>query len=103
MPRVFKNRRTFLFIGALLTPLDFAAYYFLIVHASPMTTPEMWILGSLVSAALYAVLALTSFGRVYAYLFFAEPPLSTLAAVDVRLDARDGWAFVPFVLSSRSL
>lgn len=102
MPRVFEAGRTFLFIGALLTPLDFAAYYFLIVHASPMTTPEMWILGSLVSAALYAVLALTSFGRVYAYLFFAAA-LSTLAAVDVRLDARDGWAFVPFVLFAIAL
>jgi hypothetical protein len=102
MPRVFEAGRTFLLIGALLTPLDFAAYYFLIVHASPLTTPEMWILGSLVSAALYAVLALASFGRVYAYLFFAAA-LSTLAAVDVRFDARDGWAFVPFVLFAIAL
>jgi len=96
-PRVVEAGRTFLMIGALITPLDFAAYYVLIVRASPLTTPEMWILGSLVSAALYAVLALTSFGRTYAYLFFVAT-LSALAALDVRLDARDGWAFVPFVV-----
>ncbi len=102
VPRVLEAGRTFLLIGALLTPLDFVAYYVLIVHASPLTTPEMWILGSLVSAVLYAALALTSFGRAYAYLFFAAT-LSMLAAVDVRLDARDGWALVPFVLFAIAL
>jgi hypothetical protein len=102
VPRVVEAGRTFLLIGALLTPLDFAAYYVLVLRASPLTTPEMWILGSLVSAALYAVLALTSFGRIYAYLFFVAT-LSALAAIDVRLDARDGWAFVPFVLFAVAL
>jgi len=102
VPRVLEAGRTFLLIGALLTPLDFAAYYVLILHASPLTTPEMWILGSLVSAVLYAALALTSFGRAYAYLFFLAT-LSALAAVDVRFDARDGWAFVPFVLFAIAL
>ncbi|HEV8656697.1 MAG TPA: hypothetical protein VGR85_14415 [Candidatus Limnocylindria bacterium] len=97
IPRVLEAGRTFLLIGALITPLDFAAYYVLIVHASPLTTPEMWILGSLVSAVLYAALAMTSFGRIYAYLFFVAT-LSALAAIDVRFDARDGWAFVPFAL-----
>ncbi|MEP6694746.1 MAG: hypothetical protein ABJB39_08890 [Chloroflexota bacterium] len=95
--RVLEAGRTFLLIGALITPLDFAAYYVLIVRASPLTTPEMWLLGSLASAALYATLALTSFGRAYSYLFFIAA-ISALAAVDVRLDARDGWAFAPFVI-----
>lgn len=54
------------------------------------------------SAVLYAVLSLTSFGRIYAYLFFVAT-LSALAAVDVRLDARDGWAFVPFILFAITL
>jgi len=102
MPRVLEAGRTFLLIGALITPLDFAAYYVLIVRASPLTTPEMWILGSLVSAVLYAVLALTAFGRIYAYLFFVAT-LSALAGIGVRLDARDGWAFVPFVLFAIAL
>jgi hypothetical protein len=102
VPRVVEAGRTFLFIGALLTPLDFAAYYVLIAHASPLTTPEMWVVGSLASATLYAILSLTSFGRVYAYLFFVAG-LSALAAIDVRLDARDGWAFVPFVLFAIAL
>ncbi|HEY3127321.1 MAG TPA: hypothetical protein VGK07_09675, partial [Candidatus Limnocylindria bacterium] len=102
IPRVLEAGRTFLLIGALITPLDFAAYYVLIVRASPLTTPEMWILGSLVSAVLYAVLALTAFGRTYAHLFFVAT-LSALAGIGVRLDARDGWAFVPFVLFAIAL
>lgn len=102
VPRVLEAGRTFLFIGALIMPLNFAAYYVLITRASPLTTPEMWILGSVVSAALYAVLSLTSYGRIYAYLFFVAT-LSALAAVDVRLDWRDGWAFVPFVLVAMAL
>ncbi len=102
VPRVVEAGRTFLLIGALITPLDFAAYYVLILRASPLTTPELWILGSLVSAVLYAVLSLTSFGRIYAYLFFVAT-LSALAAIDVRLDSRDGWAFVPFILFAIAL
>ena len=102
VPRVLEAGRTFLLIGALITPLDFAAYYVLVVRASPLTTPEMWILGSLVSAVLYATLSLTAFGRIYAYLFLVAT-LSALAGVDVRLDARDGWAFVSFVLFAIAL
>lgn len=41
VPRVVEAGRTFLLIGALITPLDFAAYYVLILRASPLTTPEM--------------------------------------------------------------
>src|SRR5712692_718262 len=102
VPRVVEAGRTFLLIGALITARDFAAYYVLIVRTSPLTTPEMWILGSLVSAVLYAVLALTAFGRIYAYLFFVAT-LTALAGIGVRLDARDGWAFVPFVLFAIAL
>ena len=89
MPRVLEAGRTFLLIGALITPLDFAAYYVLIVRASPLTTPEMWILGSLVSAVLYAVLALTAFGRIYAYLFFVAT-LSALAGAGLVTEGRPG-------------
>jgi hypothetical protein len=94
---VLEAGRTFLLIGAVVTPIDFAAYYVLITRASPLTAPEMWILGSVVSALLYAALALRSFGRVYAGLFFLAT-LSALAALDVRVDAQAGWAFVPFVV-----
>ncbi|MEK7863279.1 MAG: hypothetical protein AAB295_08450, partial [Chloroflexota bacterium] len=70
-PRVREAGRTFLGIGALLTPLDFVAYHVL-VSGSALPASTTWTLGALVSACLYAALALAGFGRIYAYLFL--PP-----------------------------
>src|SRR5712692_5594040 len=71
IPRVLEAGRTFLIIGALLTPLDFAAYYVLISHSGPLSSPGMWVLGSFVSAALYGSLSLREYGRAYSFLCYA--------------------------------
>ena len=80
VPRVEEAGRTFLVIGALLVPVDFAAYYVLVAHESPLTSPVMWIVGSLWSAGLYGGLATNRYGTAYAYLFFAAC-LSAIAGI----------------------
>src|SRR5260370_2806470 len=80
IPRVEEAGRTFLIVGGLLVPLDFGAYYALLAHVSPFTSPAMWVLGSLVSAGLYATLAITAYGRAYSYLFFIAS-LSALGGI----------------------
>jgi hypothetical protein len=95
VPRVEEAGRTFLIVGALLVPLDFGAYYALVAHASPFTSPAMWVLGSIVAAGLYAALAITAYGRAYAYLFFVAS-LSALAGIAVLLDLPSAWFIVPF-------
>src|SRR2546425_2785344 len=69
--RVEEAGRTFLVIGALLVPVDFAAYYVLVARESPLASPVMWIVGSLWSAGLYGALAARRYGKAYAYLFLA--------------------------------
>jgi hypothetical protein len=91
--RVEEAGRTFLIVGALLVPLDFGAYYALVAHVSPFTSPAMWVLGSLVAAGLYATLAITAYGRVYSYLFFVAS-LSTLGGIAVLLKVPSTWFIV---------
>ncbi|MEK6207261.1 MAG: hypothetical protein AABM32_06420 [Chloroflexota bacterium] len=95
IPRVEEAGPTFLIVGALLVPLDFAAYYALVVHISPFTSPAMWVLGSLVAGGLYAALTITGYGRAYSYLFFVAS-LSALAGTSVLLDLSSEWFLVPF-------
>jgi hypothetical protein len=95
IPRVEEAGRTFLVIGALLVPLDFGAYYALVAHVSPFTSPAMWVLGSLVAAGLYAMLGITAYGRAYCYLFFVAS-LSALAGLAVLLELPSAWFMVPF-------
>src|SRR5438445_236717 len=80
VPRVEEAGRTFIVIGALLVPVDFAAYYVLVAHESPLTSSVMWIVGSLWSAGLYGGLATNRYGTAYAYLFFAAC-LSAIAGI----------------------
>ena len=91
--RVEEAGRTFLILGALLVPLDFVAYYALVAHVSPFTSPAMWVLGSLVAAGLYAVLAITAYGRGYSYLFFVAS-LSALGGIAVLFNVPGTWLFV---------
>lgn len=93
IPRVEEAGRSFLIVGALLVPLDFGAYYALVAHVSPFTSPAMWVLGSLVAAGLYASLAITAYGRVYSYLFFVAS-LSALAGIAVLLKLPSTWFIV---------
>ncbi|TMG52819.1 MAG: hypothetical protein E6H89_05655, partial [Chloroflexi bacterium] len=93
IPRVEEAGRTFLIVGALLVPLDFGAYYALVAHVSPFTSPAMWVLGSLVAAGLYAALAVTEYGRVYSYFFFIAS-LSALAGIAALLKVPSTWLFV---------
>jgi len=95
IPRVQEAGRTFLMIGALLVPLDVAAYYALVVRESPLSSPAMWGLGSLVAAGLYATLALRSYGTAYAYLFFAAC-LSAVGGLEAWIGAPAAWFGVPF-------
>jgi hypothetical protein len=95
IPRVAEAGPTFLIVGALLVPLDFAAYYALIARVSPFTSPAMWVIGSLVAAGLYAALAITAFGRAYFYLFFVAS-LSALAGIGALLHLGNFWFLVPF-------
>ena len=95
IPRVAEAGPTFLIVGALLVPLDFAAYYALIGHVSPFTSPTMWLLGSLIAACLYAALAITAYGRAYSYLFFVAS-LSALTGLGVLFDLAPLWFIVPF-------
>jgi hypothetical protein len=94
VPRVEEAGRTFLIVGALLVPLDFGAYYALVVHASPFTSPAMWVLGSLVAAGLYATLAIAAYGRAYSYFFFIAS-LSALAGISVLVSLPSTWLIVP--------
>ena len=94
IPRVREAGQTFLVVGALLVPLDFGAYYALVAHVSPFSSPAMWVLGSLVAAGLYGVLAVMAYGRAYSYLFFIAS-VSALAGVGVLLKLPSGWFFVP--------
>src|SRR2546425_2215288 len=94
VPRVEEAGRTFLVIGALLVPVDFAAYYVLVAHESPLTSPVMWIVGSLWSAGLYGGLATNRYGTAYAYLFFAAC-LSAIAGILAWSDTL-AWAGVLF-------
>ena len=93
IPRVEEAGRTFLIVGALLVPLDFGAYYALVAHVSPFTSPAMWVLGSLVAAGLYAALAVTEYGRAYSYFFFIAS-LSALAGIAALLKVPSTWLFV---------
>ncbi len=93
IPRVEEAGRTFLIVGALLVPLDFGAYYALVAHVSPFTSPAMWVLGSLAAAGLYGALAVTAYGRAYSYFFFIAS-LSALAGIAVLLDVPSTWLFV---------
>src|SRR5436309_1817147 len=94
VPRVEEAGRTFLVIGALLVPVDFAAYYVLVAHESPLSSPVMWIVGSLWSAGLYGGLATNRYGTAYAYLFFAAC-LSAIAGILAWSDTV-AWAGVLF-------
>ncbi|TMC46457.1 MAG: hypothetical protein E6J23_02910 [Chloroflexi bacterium] len=94
IPRVEEAGRTFLIVGALLVPLDFGAYYALVAHVSPFTSPAMWVLGSLVAAGLYATLAIAAYGRAYSYLFFVAS-LSALAGIAALFNVPGTWLFVP--------
>src|SRR5256712_13230659 len=93
IPRVEEAGRTFLIVGTLLVPLDFGAYYALVAHVSPFTSPAMWVLGSLVAAGLYAALAVTEYGRAYSYFFFIAS-LSALAGIAALLKVPSTWLFV---------
>jgi hypothetical protein len=93
IPRVEEAGRTFLIVGALLVPLDFGAYYALVAHVSPFTSPAMWVLGSLAAAGLYATFAITAYGRVYSYLFFIAS-LSALGGIAALFNLPATWLFV---------
>ncbi|HEV8468157.1 MAG TPA: hypothetical protein VGR46_01010, partial [Candidatus Limnocylindria bacterium] len=82
IPRVEEAGRTFLAIGALLVAVDFAAYYALVARQTPFTSPAMWVIGSFLSAGLYAALALIGYGKGYAYLFFCAA-LSAVGGLEV--------------------
>lgn len=85
IPRVQPAGRTFLVIGALLIPLDVAAYYALVLQRPPWTAPQVWLAGSLLAMAPYGALAARGFGSWYAYLF-------TVAALSAALAAREASA-----------
>jgi hypothetical protein len=93
-PRVLPAGRTFLVIGALITPLDSVAYYVLVARVSPLDAPTIWTLGSLVSAALYAALRLGGYGIGYSYLFYAAV-LSAVLGVEALVKLPVSWAAVP--------
>ena len=93
IPRVEEAGRTFLIVGALLVPLDFGAYYALVAHVSPFTSPAMWVLGSLAAAGLYAALAVRAYGRAYSYLFFIAS-LSALVGIAALFKVPSTWLFV---------
>lgn len=82
IPRVLPAGRTFLAIGAVLVPIDFGAYYALLLRRSPLEAPEMWLAGSLIAAAFYARLAVEGFGAWYARLFFVATVSAVLAAAE---------------------
>src|SRR5712691_2016072 len=102
IPRVEEAGHTFLIVGALLVPLDFIAYYALVVRVSPLTSPAMWVLGSAVAAGLYGALAVRSYGRAYSYLFFLAA-LSACAGLEQWAGVPRSWSGVPFVLLALAL
>jgi len=95
--RVLEAGRTFLVIGALLVPLDFVAYYALISHAQPLSSPAMWVIGSLVSASLYGIFAARAYGRAYSFLWFAAA-ISAVAGAGYLFELRLPWAYVAFAI-----
>jgi len=101
VPRVVEAGRTFLAIGALLVPLDFIAYYVL-VSGVTVAPSVIWTLGSLVSAGLYGLLAMTGFGRLYAFLFLPAA-LSTVAGAEWVLAVPGEWLALPVALVPMAL
>jgi hypothetical protein len=100
-PRVVEAGRTFVGIGALLVPLDFAAYYILITGVA-VAPSVIWTLGSLVSAGLYGLLAMSGFGRFYAYLFLPAA-LSTVVGIEWVLAVPGEWLTLPLALVPMAL
>lgn len=100
-PRVVEAGRTFLAIGAVLVPLDFAAYYVLISGLT-LAPSIVWTLGSLVSAGLYGILAMSGFGRLYAYLFLPAA-LSTVAGIEWVLAVPTEWLTLPVAVVPMAL
>lgn len=95
-PRVREAGRTFLVIGALLVPLDFAAYYLLITNAA-LSFDVVWTLGWLASAALYATLASTGYGRLYSY-FFLPAAIATVAGIEMIVELPTAWTPIPIAV-----
>ena len=93
-PRVLPAGRTFLVIGALIAPLDIAAYYALVARASPLDAPALWAIGSLVCAALYAGLRLGGYGIGYSYAFYVAI-LSAIFGTEALVKLPLAWAAVP--------
>lgn len=94
-PSIRQAGRTFLIIGALITPLDFAAYYALVARQSPFTSPALWLIGSFMCGGLYAALRIGGYGRGYSYLLLAAY-LSAAAAAHSALELPDSAFAVPF-------
>lgn len=95
-PRVVEAGTTFMFIGALLVPLDFVAYHVLL-SGQALSASMVWTLGSLAAAGLYAALAATDFGRAYASLFLLAA-VSAVAGLESILSIDDSWFFLPIAL-----
>ena len=93
-PRVLPAGRTFLVIGALIAPLDVAAYYVLVARVSPLDAPTLWTIGSVLCAALYAALRLFGYGVGYSYLFFAAL-LSAIFGGEALIRLPLAWASIP--------
>jgi hypothetical protein len=93
-PRVLPAGRTFLVIGALIAPLDIAAYYALVARASPLDAPALWAIGSLICAALYAGLRLGGYGVGYSYAVYAAL-LSAVFGGEALVKLPLAWAAVP--------
>jgi len=93
--RVQLAGRTFLIIGALVTPLDFVAYYVLVSGASPLTSPMLWTIGSVVCAVLYGALRIGGYGRWYSHLWLVSL-LSAVGGAEAWSALPMAWAPLPF-------
>src|SRR6185295_17049560 len=93
--RVLPAGRTFLVIGALIAPLDIAAYYVLVGRVSPLDAPTLWAVGSVVCGVLYAALRIFGYGVGYSYLFMAAVA-SAIFGGEALIRLPLPWAPVPF-------
>ena len=67
-PRVVLAGRVFFGIGALLTPLTFAAAYNFVLEGRAFPADALWLAGSTYSLVFYGAVALLGMGRLYSYL-----------------------------------
>jgi hypothetical protein len=95
-PRVRIAGYTFLAVGALLVPLNFAGAYNFILRDEGISGDVVWLWASVYSAAFYILLAVLGLGLLYGFMSHAALVSAVAAAIAVT-DLSPEWAPAVFI------